>query len=238
MSDVVWSSVPDEPGRGLAEILYREPTYEDRQKTRREQSERDRLAARAQVAADGAETHGWLSRLRGQGMPTAADVLARARRDDGPDRSDAVRRQAARRVLREHGLEDVLGGGPMTVLDVNMGCLESPRQEVASRSASELDSADLRRSIRQAAEGAEYIARVKQRRQAEVARSAVSAAEISRSAVAAHDRGCEICRDYQAMGLPQASDDAYWSKVDSLVAKGFSRDVARLACTPHVMAVR
>jgi hypothetical protein len=205
VSDVVWSSVPAEPGHDLTEILYAEPSYEDRQKARREQGERDRLAARAQVAQDGAETHNWLGRLRGQGMPTVGDVLARARQDDGPDRSDAVRLRAARRVLREHGLEDVLGGSSGVIFDANMGTVERGGRlasEPLSRSAPELDDRQLQRAIAATAENQAFIARVKAKRATEISRSAGAPRG---AASGGHGPGsdCQVCRAvYDASPIP------------------------------------
>ncbi|MGB6455597.1 MAG: hypothetical protein WBH47_14060 [Streptosporangiaceae bacterium] len=101
MSDfAVWSSDPDvppggavvaaeTPGRDLAGILSSPETYEQRQAVRREQAERDELAARARSAADDAEARSWMASLRGEGPPSAGDVLGRGR-GPGPWRRSAA----------------------------------------------------------------------------------------------------------------------------------------------------
>ncbi|MGB6455598.1 MAG: hypothetical protein WBH47_14065 [Streptosporangiaceae bacterium] len=140
------------------------------------------------------------------------------------DRGDGQRRQAAREILRKHGLEDVLGGGQVTVLDANLGVLEPAGGGMVSRSdlrsRHEAFSAELRRSMAQAREGTEVIARAKARRADEIARAAASRAAVSRSAPAGHPFcGCLACfeREERRGDVTRRQAGA-----DALVAKGYS----------------
>jgi hypothetical protein len=118
--------------RSVQEILTAPPTAAERRQLQREQAEAGDQAARAQDLADGAAAQGWVARMRGEPPRSAAEVLAGSR--DELDREQHDRRRAAARILREHGLADVLGVPSGVVLDANMGILE-PVEDQSARAA-------------------------------------------------------------------------------------------------------
>jgi hypothetical protein len=93
--------------------------------------------------ADAAAAVAFRARVNGT---SPRNVLASG--GEGPDREQHDRRRAAARILREHGLADVLGVPSGTVLDVNMGTLEAPVDE---RARAEMDRQyEFERSAREA----------------------------------------------------------------------------------------
>jgi hypothetical protein len=134
MIETGWTAAPDELPvsahlRSVAEILAAPLTAAERRQARRELDEQDERRAQVRDVADAAESVAFRARVNGYQLHGTADVLAGVR--DGLDREQHERRRAAARVLREHGLADVLGVPSGTVFDANLGALEPPQDERA-----------------------------------------------------------------------------------------------------------
>jgi hypothetical protein len=120
--------------RSISEILAAGPTAAERAQIRREAAEEEAKRAEVRDVADAMATAAFRAQVNGRTVPGVADVLAGAAGRDALDREEHDRRRAAVRVLREHGLEDVLGVATGFVQDANLGLL-SPADDARSRAA-------------------------------------------------------------------------------------------------------
>jgi hypothetical protein len=118
--------------RTVAEVLASPPTPEERRQAKREQAEAAERREELRDVADSVAAAAFRAQVNGRAPRGVADVLAGAAAGDALDREEHDRRRAAVRILRQHGLEDVLGVPSGTVWDANMGEL-APEPDPAER---------------------------------------------------------------------------------------------------------
>jgi hypothetical protein len=113
-----------EHARTISEILLAGPTAEERHQLRREKAVEDARRAEMRDVADSVDAVAFRARING--TAAAHNPLAEAAAEPFRDREAAGRRRRAIDILREHGLEDVLGASSGVIFDRYLGVLEAP----------------------------------------------------------------------------------------------------------------